>query len=204
MCASLVLSVGRISVRPLQARLELSSFADPLGCNPQDTLLPPPPVMLCLARRGALAVSCGGAVAAASIQMAQPPSCEPAPLRPAPLRVILCENFNHSCRACSDGCSVELKPGIEDDERANPHQFIPAVIKPILTMVQHRHEATSVAVSSVSWAAGMARASGRPVVDVGSSKCALLLPTGGKFMHVKAPSLTEPLVAAKARNYPHP
>ena len=102
---------------------------------------------------------------------------------------------------CSDGSSVELKPGIEDDERANPHQFIPAVIKPILTMVQHRHEATSVAVSSVSWAAGMARASGRPVVDVGSSKCALLLPTGGKFMHVKAPSLTEPLVAVKAKDY---
>ena len=68
-------------------------------------------------------------------------------------------------------------------------------------MVQHRHEATSVAVSSVSWAAGMARASGRPVVDVGSSKCALLLPTSGKFMHVKAPSLTEPLVAVKAKDY---
>lgn len=96
---SLVLSVGQTPVRPLQARLELSSFAHPLG-NPQDTLLPPPPAMLCLVRRGALAVSCGGAVAAASIQMAQPPSCEPAPMRPAPLRVILCENFNHSCRAC--------------------------------------------------------------------------------------------------------
>ena len=77
----------------------------------------------------------------------------------------------------SDGSSVELMPGIEQDERANPNQFISAVIKPILTMVHRRHEATSVALSSVSWAEGMARASGRPVVDLGSSKCALLLPT---------------------------
>ena len=172
---------------------------------------------------------CSWSVAAASIQMAQQPSCEPTPLGPATLRVLMCENFHHSCRrhvarvhlqpsgarvvtastpslfdtqpsaparlqlsiappatACvhsaarvhgSDGSSVELMPGIEQDERANPNQFISAVIKPILTMVHRRHEATSVALSSVSWAEGMARASGRPVVDLGSSKCPLLLPT---------------------------
>ena len=104
-------------------------------------------------------MSCGGAVAAASFQMAQQPSCDP-----ATLRVIMCENFHHSCRACSGGSNVELKPGIEKDERANPNEFISAVIKPILAVVQRRHEATSVAVSSVSWAAGMARVSGRPRV----------------------------------------
>lgn len=135
--------------------------------------------------------------------MAQQPSCEPTPLGPATLRVLMCENFHHSCR--SDGSSVELMPGIEQDERANPNQFISAVIKPILTMVHRRHEATSVALSSVSWAEGMARASGRPVVDLGSSKCDLLLPTGApaalEFTHVKAPPLTEPLVAVKAKDY---
>ena len=47
---SLVLSVGRISVRPLQARLELSSFADRVG-NPQDTLLPFGHAVPCAARR---------------------------------------------------------------------------------------------------------------------------------------------------------
>eukprot|EP00964_Phaeocystis_antarctica_P052802 scaffold30938_cov41-Phaeocystis_antarctica.AAC.1 len=51
--------------------------------------------------------------------MAQPPSCEPAPLRPAPLRVILCENFHHSCRACrcdatcsALACAVHRTPAL--------------------------------------------------------------------------------------------
>jgi hypothetical protein len=43
-------------------------------------------------------VLCSWSVAAASIQMAQQPSCEPTPLGPATLRVLMCENFHHSCR----------------------------------------------------------------------------------------------------------
>ena len=141
-------------------------------------------------------------VSVAAVALA-PAATSQEPAAPGVLRVILTENFDHTCQSCASGTAIELKPGITEDKRANPNDFVREIISPIIAAVMSRPDSMTVALGQVSWAAGLVKTSQRPVVDVGSSKCALLAPVGsaGKIVRTKAPPLTEPLVAAKVKDF---